>query len=85
MQIKNNISDFWSASKEALFNQKTIANVLQVSEAKLERDRWQGGGIPYLKLGKTVRYRKRDVVGWLQKYAPTVSSTSQYKPEVNNS
>ncbi len=74
--MNNNINSFWEASDEALFSQKPIADVFQISEAKLERDRWQGGGIPYLKLGKTVRYRKRDVLAWLQQHEP-LHSTSQ--------
>lgn len=75
--LRNDISDFWDASDEALFSQKTIASVLQVSEAKLERDRWRGCGIPFLKLGKIVRYSKKDVLNWLQKFAPVIS-TSEY-------
>ncbi len=63
---------FWDAPMDALFNQKDIAKVLQISEAKLERDHWSNSGIRYLKLGKSVRYRKRDVLNWLEQYAPTV-------------
>lgn len=74
--MKNYANLFWEAATDSLFNQQTIANVFQISAAKLERDRWQGGGIPYLKLGKTVRYRKRDVLAWLQQHEP-LHSTSQ--------
>lgn len=82
--MKNNSNLFWEACDEALFSQKPIADVLQLSEATLERNRWIGAGIPFLKIGKSVRYRKKDVLAWLQKHAPTVSSTSQYKQEVGN-
>lgn len=78
----NIINDFWVESDEALFNQKTISEVLKISEAKLERDRWLGNGIPFLKLGRSVRYRKGDVTKWLQKHAPTVTSTTQHKTEI---
>lgn len=42
--------------------QPQVAAFLGWSEAKLERDRWAGGGIPYLKEKRNVRYRKADVL-----------------------
>lgn len=72
-----NMDEFWNASDEALFSQKEIAGVLGVSCAKLERDRWSGGGIPYLKLGGGfIRYRKSNVLDWIKKYE-VLNSTSQ--------
>lgn len=85
MSIEKNLTNFWEASDEALFDQKLIANALQFSEAKLERDRWKGEGIPFLKLGKSVRYRKRDVLQWLNKQAFPATSTSQYQITRGNS
>ncbi|TAL65595.1 MAG: DNA-binding protein, partial [Legionella sp.] len=32
----------------------------------LERNRWAGQGVPYLKIGRTVRYRKSDILNYLQ-------------------
>ena len=38
-----------------------LAKLLGVSVFKLRRDRWAGGGIPFLKIGGLCRYRRADV------------------------
>ena len=55
--------------------QAQVAAFLNCSEAKLERDRWAGGGIPYLKTGRAVRYRKSDVLAFLE--GKTRTSTTE--------
>ena len=59
------IAAFEAAPPSTLFPQKTIAAVLDCSLAKLERDRWEGVGVPYLKIGKAVRYRKNETTEYL--------------------
>jgi len=86
MQIKNQnqlvlIQEFWKSPEQALFDQKTIAAVRCCSTSSLERERWAGDGIPYLKVKHKCLYRKTDVVNWLNQHQ-TLSSTSQY--EVTN-
>ncbi|WP_262964269.1 helix-turn-helix transcriptional regulator [Methylobacter psychrophilus] len=66
---------FYEAHDDALFSQDTIAQVRDCSRATMERDRWAGGGIPFIKLGRAVRYRKSDALAWLAK--PTQTSTSE--------
>ena len=40
-----------------LIGQKEAANYLNLSEATLERDRWRGGDIPYIRVGpRAIRY-----------------------------
>lgn len=40
-----------------LVGQKEAANYLNLSEATLERDRWRGGDIPYIRVGpRAIRY-----------------------------
>ncbi|MFW5881299.1 MAG: helix-turn-helix domain-containing protein [Roseicyclus sp.] len=41
---------------------KEAAGYLGVSEKWLERDRWAGAKIPYVKIGRHVRYRMSDLV-----------------------
>ena len=53
-------------SYSALFNQQTIAAVLSCSTQLLERNRWAGSSVPYLKIGRKVLYRKSDVLDFLQ-------------------
>jgi len=63
-----------------------LLNVAQVSEltgravSTLEKDRLTGYGPPYLKLGRLVRYRRRDVEAWLDE-GRTHHSTSEYQRE----
>jgi len=45
-----------------LFGQDTLAEAIDVSVSKLERDRWLGKGPPYIKLGGLVRYRREAVI-----------------------
>lgn len=60
------LNEFESAPNSALFNQQTLAAVLDCSTQLLERNRWEGKGVPYLKIGRKVLYRKNDVLSFLQ-------------------
>ena len=60
------LNEFDSAPESALFNQQTIAAVLSCSNQLLERNRWAGTGIPFLKFGRKVLYRKSDVQEFIQ-------------------
>lgn len=60
----------------SLFNTKEAANYLGVSKAFLERDRWAGARIPFIKVGsRTVRYRLSDLNDYIEKQVRL--STSQ--------
>ncbi|MDD5276225.1 MAG: hypothetical protein PHR16_09100 [Methylovulum sp.] len=67
--------EFDTAPDNALFNQAVIAFIRDCSIATLERDRWAGGGIPFLKIGRAVKYRKSDVLAWLGKHEPQASTS----------
>ncbi|GAN31490.1 TPA: DNA-binding protein [Legionella pneumophila] len=60
------LNEFESAPTSALFNQHTLAAVLDCSTQLLERNRWEGKGVPYLKISRKVLYRKSDVLSFLQ-------------------
>lgn len=50
-----------------LYNTKQAANYLGVSSAFLERDRWAGARIPFVKLGtRSVRYRLTDLEAFVE-------------------
>lgn len=70
------LRDFYEAPEEALFDQRMVAAVKNCSTAKLERDRWAGTGIPFVKDGRRVRYVKRDVLADLQRL-PVYRSTAE--------
>ncbi len=71
----NIINEFEQAPDTALFTQDTVAALLNCSLATIERDRWAGTGIPFIKIGRLVRYRKTDVRAWLANHQPVQSTT----------
>lgn len=73
------LAEFDNAPETALFNQKTIAQVRDCSLATLERDRWAGGGIPFVKINRAVKYRKSDVLAWLAQYSAVCSTSENIK------
>ena len=49
-----------------LLTTKEAASILGVSKAFLERDRWAGARIPFIKLGsRAVRYRVTDLESYI--------------------
>lgn len=52
----------------AILNTKQAAKYLGVSAAFLERDRWAGARIPFIKLGsRSIRYRQQDIEDYIEK------------------
>lgn len=58
-------ADFWRAPDEALLNRKTAAAGLGFTVGWLEWAATHGGGPMLTKIGRSVRYRKADVLAWL--------------------
>ena len=56
-----------SELKKNLVKQKEAAERLGLSEATLERDRWRGGEIPYIKVGpRAIRYDLNQLDDYLE-------------------
>ena len=50
-----------------LVGQKEASEYLSLSEATLERDRWRGGDIPYIKVGpRAIRYSLDQLEDYVQ-------------------
>ena len=75
------LNEFHAAPIDSLFPQVYIAALLACSTAKLERARWQGWGVPFLKIGHRVLYRKRDILAWLSQHQP-VRTTAEARAQV---
>lgn len=59
-----------------LLTTEEAANFLGVSMAFLERDRWAGARVPFIKVGsRAVRYRREDLETYIQ--SRVRKSTSQ--------
>jgi len=54
--------------KRNLVKQDSAATYLGLSEATLERDRWRGGEIPYIKVGpRAIRYDLDQLDAYLER------------------
>ena len=51
----------------ALLNEKEAARFLSMSYRTLQSLRSAGEGPPYLKLGRSIRYRRSDLMSWIEK------------------
>ena len=69
--------EFWRAPVQALLNRKTTAIGLGYTVGWLEWVATNGGGPVLTKIGRTVRYRKADVLAWLQANSRRISSTAE--------
>jgi len=45
---------------------KEVANLLHMSVVRLEQDRYKRRGLPYLRLGRTIRYRLDHINAYLE-------------------
>lgn len=74
------IEEFEAAPLSTLLTEDFIAAVRQCSIQLVQAERVSGKGIPFVKIGRHVRYQKSDVVSWL--VSRKVNSTSQYQTGV---
>ncbi len=63
--IPADLSESTTTVVPVLWDQRKTADYLDVSPKWLERDRWQGATIPYIKIGRAVRYRASDVLNYV--------------------
>lgn len=68
------IREYELAPDWLVFSQETVAAIRDCSIKTVERDRWLGAGIPFLKMGRLVRYRKSDISAWLSKHQTKTST-----------
>lgn len=62
-----------------LLNTKQAAQYLGVSSAFLERDRWAGARIQFIKIGtRSIRYRKEDLDNFIEKQVRLSTSEDAY-------
>lgn len=55
-----------TATVPVLLTQAEAARIIGKSEKWLERDRWAGPTVPYVKLGRSVRYRVADLLTYIE-------------------
>jgi hypothetical protein len=51
---------------EEFYSEKELAELLKCSCSRLQKDRYAGRGVPYVKWGRSVLYRKCDVEQYIR-------------------
>jgi hypothetical protein len=64
-----------SLSETKFLTTKQAAEMTGFSVYWFERKRWTGNGIPFIKIGRSVRYKYLDILSFMEKH-PTITSTS---------
>lgn len=59
-----------------LLNQKQYCELTGKSESTAEQDRLGGRGSPFIRMGRSIRYRLDDVAAWLESL-PRYNSTTE--------
>jgi hypothetical protein len=52
-----------------LLTQREYAQIRRCSERTVERERATGTGCQFIKIGRSVRYRRRDVIDFIERHA----------------
>ncbi len=60
---------------KTMITEKEAAPIVGMSVAWLQRKRWEGGGPPYVKYDRAVRYRVEDLVAWIEAHAGRESTS----------
>lgn len=70
-------TEFWRAPNESLLDRKTAAAGMGYTVGWLESVATNGGGPILTKIGRNVRYRKSDVLAWLNANSRRIRSTAE--------
>jgi predicted DNA-binding transcriptional regulator AlpA len=65
---------------DVLLNEEQVSRLTSLPKSRLQKDRCIGGSrsIPFVKLGRLVRYRESDVAAWMAEQK-AYRSTSEYQ------
>ncbi len=73
---KKTTKDTRHSQPETLLTTQQAAWLMRVSPKTLARMRMEGRGPCFVKIGRSVRYRQSDLLGWIS--ANTYGSTSEF-------
>lgn len=68
------------SSLTPLISEKQLVELTGFTKTYFQKARTYGGGPPFIKIGRTVRYRLEDVEAWLASM-PRLANTAGGKPE----
>lgn len=75
--------EFWQAPNEALLSRAITAAGIGYTIGWLEWAATHGGGPVMTKLGRTVRYRKADVLAWIESHSQRLHRTAECRFDSN--
>ena len=64
---------------DAMMTEEQAAELACVSFRSLQTWRLKGGGPRFAKLGRAVRYRRRDILDWVEKNLASSTSDEAYR------
>lgn len=73
--------EFWQAPDEALLSRAITAAGIGYTIGWLEWAATHGGGPVMTKLGRTVRYRKADVLAWIETHGQRLHRTAECRSD----
>ena len=56
-----------NTNREQYLPETLVSEITGMSVATLRNHRWLGKGIPYIKIGRTVRYQESEILAYLDK------------------
>jgi len=75
MDLTSNASN--QANFIKLLTEQEVSQLIRKSVHWLRRSRWAGYGLPYRKLGHSVRYAEADVFAWIEQHVLQVSTSEK--------
>ena len=63
---------------KTMITEREAAPIVGMSVAWLQRKRWEGGGPPYVKYDRAVRYRMEDLMAWIEAHAGQSSTSGEH-------
>lgn len=63
--------------RKPLISPKTLEAIGIKSMQSLANDRWKNIGLPYIRIGRTIRYKRSDIVKYLRKHYHVPAKTSE--------
>ena len=58
--------DLWDQMQFRYLNEKNVSSITGRALSTLRNERSRGSGIPYIKIGRSVRYKLQDVVEFME-------------------
>ena len=74
--MKSELFQEFSRKYPPLLRQKEYCELTGKAESTAEQDRLYGRGAPFIRMGRSIRYRLDDVITWLESL-PRFASTTQ--------